>query len=271
MRFGTFMVLAVAAAVGLLGAQPPAVDSDTFLSRARAALRLDPDLQSHFTYVEERRDVKVTKLGGLVIGPLRTFEVYPSPDPGRTYKRLIAVAGTPLSAADLAKRDAEHASDVERQARETPAQRRRRTAEEEEARRDREQMLNDAIAVFEAGAAGEETLDGERTRVFALTPRPSARVSTRQGAWMKHVEGRAWFADADQQLVRLDLHARDDIVIGWGIVGRIHQGSRLVIVRRKFEGAWLPSETRINASGRTLLFRAFDVNLVTKYWGYKRR
>jgi hypothetical protein len=63
-------------------------------------------------------------------------------------------------------------------------------------------------------------------------------------------EGRAWIAEADHQIVRLDMRAADDVSIGWGIVGRIYEGSRFV---RKIEDTWLPAEVIFEASRRTLL------------------
>ena len=69
---------------------------------------------------------------------------------------------------------------------------------------------------------------------------------------------------------KLDMRALDDVSIGWGILGRVHEGSRFVFSRRRFEGAWLPSQVIFDATGRTLLFRKFDVDVVTTYSGYKR-
>ena len=65
--------------------------------------------------------------------------------------------------------------------------------------------------------------------------------------------GRAWIAEADRQIVRLDMRAADAVSIGWGIVGRIYEGSRFVFSRRKIEDTWLPAEVIFEASGRTLL------------------
>ena len=254
---------------------PPLPESEAFIRRAKDAIRLDPELQQSFTYTEERRDVKISRLGKVVLGPARTFEVYPSDESGQTYKRLIAVEGRPLDPAELAKRDAEHQRNLEqrarKQARETPAERTAREAEAGAARRERDAWLADALAVFEPAIIGREVIDHEPVIVVGLTPRADASVRTREGSWMKQFEGRAWFAETDAQLVRLDVRARRDVTIGWGLIGRIHEGSRLLFSRRKFQDAWLPSELTYEASGRTLLFRPFTINVVTKYSNYRRR
>ena len=63
----------------------------------------------------------------------------------------------------------------------------------------------------------------------------------------------------------------DDVSIGWGIVGRLHKGSRLVVERRPVDGIWLPSRLSFTATGKTLMFRAFSLDVVTEYFQYKRK
>jgi hypothetical protein len=249
--------------------------ADEFARRVRQALRLDYEIQKDFSYLERRRDVKISKLGKVSIGPLRTFEVFPSEQPGGTYKRLIAVDGAPLTADELARRDAEHQRDLaraaERERADTPRQRAERLQKAEDERRHRDDMLEDAMAVFAPAFVGRETIDGERVLVADVKPRAAARVRTREGRWMKHFEGRIWVDDSDYQIVRLEMRAFDDVTIGWGIVGRLHEGSRLLFARRRFDGAWVPAEVTYEASGRTLLFRPFEFRVTTTYSDYRRR
>lgn len=244
------------------------------LRRVRENARLDYELQANFTYIEQRRDVKVSRLGKVSVGPLRTFEVYPSRDGGHTYKRLIAVDGKPLAPAELARRDAEHQKNLREQAEtrrnESPEERQARKTEEERERRERDAMLDDAYAVYEGMFVGREMMDGHRVLVLDVTPRPDARVSTREGRWMKHFAGRIWVGEEDYQIAKLDMRALEDVTIGWGVIGRVHAGSRFVFTRRKFEGTWLPAEVTFEGTGRTLLFRKFHVHAVTTYSGYKR-
>ena len=102
-----------------------------------------------------------------------------------------------------------------------------------------------------------------------VKPRPNARVSTREGSWMKEFHGRAWFQEEDGQFARLEVQAIDDVSVGWGLVGRLHKGSRIVVERQRMGRQWLPWRLTFDASGRTLLFRTFDVNVVTEYSEYK--
>jgi hypothetical protein len=246
-----------------------------FIRKMRAAIRFDEDLQQSYTYLERRRDVKITGLGKVSVGPMRTFEVYPSNQPGRTYKRLIAVDGKPLSQAELARRDEEHRRNVlgehERNQAETPAARSTRLAKEAKERREREAIVNDAFAVFEATAIGRETIDGHGVVVLWLRPRPNVSPRTREGGYMTKFAGKLWVAEADGHIVKLDLAAFDDISVGYGVVGRVHKGARLEFARRRVnDEAWLPAWSHITAKGRTLMFRPFDFDVRTDYMDYKK-
>jgi hypothetical protein len=257
-----------------LPSQPPPAP-DEFGRRVRMAFQLDPQIQKNFTYLERRRDIKVSRLGKVTVGPLRTFQVYPSDGPGGTYKRLIEIEGKPLPPDELARRDAEHAQDL-RDAEagagtDGPRPRSEQMREAEEAQRDRAAIFADSLAVFQATYAGRETIEGEPVIVADLKPRADARVSTREGRWMKHFSGRMWLAANDYALVKLDMRAFEDITLGWGVIGRINEGSRVFYKRHRFEHAWLPAELTFEVTGRTLLFRPFNVNTTTTYSAYKRR
>ncbi|HZB26318.1 MAG TPA: hypothetical protein VE379_09320 [Vicinamibacterales bacterium] len=249
-------------------------DPAAFMKTVRDVARLDYEIQSEFTYLERRRDIRLSKLGKVTVGPLRTFEVYPSPIRGRTYKRLIAVDGQPLDPAELARRDAERARVLreaeEKRRNETPGAREARLQEEAEERREREAVLDDALAVFEVKFLRREVIEGQPLLIGTATPRPHVRVSTREGRWLKQFAGEIRVSETDHQIVRLDMRALDDVSIGWGIVGRVHKGSRFVFARRKIENAWLPSEVTFDATGRTLLFRRFHIATTTTFSDYQR-
>ena len=264
-------------------AQPPAASQAALHAptsaelgrRLREAVRLDYQAQADYTYLERRRDVRISRLGKVTIGPVRTFQVLPSPISGQTYKRLIAVDDKPLSPDELAKRDAEHAADIKeaqaRQARETPSQRADRLERAASEQREREAILDDAFKAFEATVERREIVDGVPVLVVRLKPRTDPPVTTREGRWMSHFEGHLWVTEADTQFVKVDMRATSDVTIGWGVVGRVHKGTRVLYVRRRVESVWLPSETTYEASGRTLIFRPFQFTVTTTYSDYRRR
>jgi hypothetical protein len=253
--------------------QPP-VDLQAITRGVRDAIQLDLARRSQFTYISRERGVDISRLGKVTVGPLRTFEVYPSSKLGDTWKRLIAIDGKPLDPAELARRDREHARDLlqkaERAKTESPRQRATRLREEAEEIRERDAILEDSYAVFELGFICREELDGQPVLVLSLKPRVQAHVATREGEWMKQFSGKMWVSEPGYHIARLDLRALDDVSIGWGVVARIHSGSGFTFVRKKIEDAWLPSELTVEGSGRTLLFRKFQVKTVTTYSDHKK-
>ncbi len=245
-------------------------DVEAFMRKVRDVTRLDYELQKEFTYIERRRDIRMSPLGKVTVGPVRTFEVYPSPIPGRSYKRLIAVDGKPLDAGELARRDAARRKSLAELRDETPRRRSERLRAEAEEQRERNAVLDDALAVFDVTFVERRVVEGQQLLIGRATPRPHARVTTREGRWMKQFAGEVWISESDYQIARLDMRALDDVSIGWGIVGRVHRGSRFVFARRKIEDTWLPSEVTFDATGRTLLFRRFEVHTTTTFSDYRR-
>lgn len=246
---------------------------EELVRQVRAALSRGFDTAG-VTYTEHRRDVDISMLGKVTVGPIRTFEVYPAAGSGQTYKRLVAVDGRPLGGEELAKRDAEHQRHLReaasRATRETPRERAARLREAEDERRETEAILDDAVAVFQPVFAGRETIDQRPVIVVELRPRLDVETHTRQGRWMQHFAGRIWVDEADHEIVRLDMKAVRDVTVGWGIVGRIDEGSRITFSRRRFENRWLPAELSYDASGRTLLVRPFRFAVTTTYADYRR-
>jgi hypothetical protein len=250
------------------GCQSPSLDRTAFAREVRETMRREYAEPGRFTYLENRRDVDISRLGKVSVGPLRTFEVYPR-SPIEDYKRLIAIDGKPLDPAELARRDAEHQRNLKRQtareAAETPLRRAARLRKVADEIREREAILDDAAAVFELELVCREVLDGQPVIVVSLKPRPDARVTTREGGWMKKFAGRMWVAEAGRHIARVRLHAIDDVSIGWGVVAQIEAGSGFDYLRKRFGDAWAPLQLTIEGSGRTLLFRRFQVKTVTTY------
>src|SRR5688572_8350110 len=56
-------------------ADAPLPDAKVIVDKVKSRIRLDRELQSQYTYLEKRRDVKLSKLGKVTVGSLRTFEV----------------------------------------------------------------------------------------------------------------------------------------------------------------------------------------------------
>ena len=181
-------------------------------------------------------------IGKVSVGPRQTFEVRQNP-PGEAWRRLIAIEGKPLDAAEQARRDAEHQRQLrkkaEREKAETARQRAARLKKDTDELRERDEILDDAERVFAFSFLSSETIDGQPLVVVGLTPRPDARVTTSDGERMKQFAGKLWVAADDYRLARVQLHAIDSVSVGWGVVARVERGSGFDFVRKKVAGAWV--------------------------------
>ena len=255
-----------------VGAQPanprPLPEPHAFAEQVRARLRTDRDLQSHYTFIERRQEIDVSKLGKVSRGATKVYEVYPSPEPGNTYKRLISVDGTPLSDAELARNDAKHRRDLEERKKEPEA---KRAEERAKAEQKEQAAIDDLFKVYDIRLVRRELLGGYPTIVATLEPRSGYRPRTDEGKLMQKFRVRVWVHESDYQVVKVNAEAVDDVTVGWGLIARVHKGATLTYERRKVNGeVWLPARLEYRATGRSLLFRTFDIDSSTEWRGYRR-
>jgi hypothetical protein len=258
--------------------EPPAAslpDHEAFVAEVRARLRTDEELQSKYTYLEKRQQVRISKLGKVQLGETRLFEVYPSREPGQTYRRLLAVGGVPLNPDVLRARDEARQKFLVDQtairARETPRERLRRERKEAEARQEQQDMVDDVFRVYEIDLVGQETIDGHLAVVASLEPRPGVSTRSDAGKYFSKFRGRAWVSEDDYQVIKVEMEAVENVLVGWGILGRVHRGSRMTFERRKInDEVWLPARVTFELVGRSLLVRKFSLSAVTEFSEYRR-
>jgi hypothetical protein len=86
---------------------------------------------------------------------------------------------------------------------------------------------------------------------------------------MSKVRGRAWVAESDYELVRVNVEVLKDFGVAWSF-GKIYSGSTASYERTKInDEVWLPSRLQIKAAGRVLI-RRFQVESVTEYSNYRK-
>jgi len=278
-RFLPVLALACALA-GLAGsptAQAPPSDGPSLLERVRANLARDEQLDKDYTYRMFRRTYEISAFGKVTTGPEKEFEVGPSPvDPEQLHRRLVAVGGRPLTAAELRREDEKPRAEAlkvrARRLRETPQERARRLEKEADEAEESRARLDDAVRVFAFEQLGREVVDGRSVLVISLTPRPEAQTRTRAGRQMKKLRGRAWVDEDAEQLVRIEMDVAADISFGFGLIGHVDAGSRAMYRRApQPNGTWAPVEARFAGSGATLFFRQFTLETWAKYTDYRPR
>jgi hypothetical protein len=251
----------------------PLPEASSFLAQTRARLRMDRTLLSQYTYLEHRREIRLTKLGKVELGPREVLEVYPGLDPADTYRRLIEVDGKPRAARELEAEDRKHQARVlealRKREHESPADRARRERRAAKDRRDEEETLDDLIRVFTFTLVERQVRDGQPMIAVAFTPRPDAAPKTDDGQIMKKVRGRAWVSELDHQVARVEFEMLEDVSLGL-FLGKVYKGTTASVERRRVnDEVWLPAEMRFKGSGRALV-RRFQIETVVQYSNYRK-
>lgn len=251
-------------------------DREPFLARVRENLLRDRTVESQYTYLETRRKLETDRSGRRVLKEERVHEVYPGTGPRDYYRRLVAVDGRPVPAEELEKQDRKRREEIVKAQRElateSPAARARRQRKEAEERRKDQEELDDALGMVDITLAGRTIVSGRPMIVLDLRPKDDPpRPKTRAGRIMRNFSGQALVSENDHQLVRVELEALDTISIGWGVVARIHKGSRASFERKLVNGeVWLPANAHVQATGRAALVKGIRVDTETVYSDYRK-
>src|SRR5262245_35610189 len=177
-RFRFLLALSLCVPVGtsfLPAADLAAVVPDTrrFLEEVRQNLQSDEMLLDQYTFTEVFRESRLDSHGGVKKTRTEVYEVYPSTQPRKIYRRLISRDGTPLSEAELAEQDRKQEEKSEKREQRLAAQdEATRQAREDEKRRKERAVVDEIFRMDDIGVVGRETVDGRPTIIVSFTPRP---------------------------------------------------------------------------------------------------
>jgi hypothetical protein len=270
------LLLAVCS-IGIAGAQtPPAPlpDQAGFLLQVRSKLKSDGLLQRQYTYREKRTNVRLNDRGEVIGRSEKIFDVYPARSGTEEYKRPVSVDGRPVDREQLESDDRDHRNQLLERLRqldhESPNQREWRLRLEAEDNRKENETIDDAFRLYDFRLVGRQRFGGHDAVLLTFVPIPGFEPRTNEGRLLKNFSGRAWVAESDCQLIRVELEAIGDVSMGFGFLARFYKGSRVVFERRKVSDAvWLPSAFSYSAGGRILLVKKLRVEGVREYSDYK--
>src|SRR6478672_12706375 len=93
-------------------ASAPLPELHSFVESIRGNLHSDEALLDQYTFTEKHTEKRLDGKGGVKKTTTETFEVYPSLEPGHTYRRLVEKDGHPLTSQELAEEDRKHEKKV---------------------------------------------------------------------------------------------------------------------------------------------------------------
>jgi hypothetical protein len=260
---GALVALASAARAGNEPDLAPLPDLHQFLNEVRERLHTDEYLLDQYTFTERHTERHLDSQGRTEKVIAEVYEVYPSAEPGQTYRRLVARDGKALDAKELAKEDRKR---EEKTALDSTGAAQLKRLEAKAEARSREQ-----IRVYDMTIVGRELLAGRRTILVNFRPRDDFEPTTKTGKILKKFTGRAWIDEGDRQVVRVEGDLLDDLSFGFGILARLKKGARAELVRRKVnDEIWLPAEARFIGAARVLLVKTIRLDTLSEYSDYKK-
>ena len=250
-------------------------DQQAFLQEVRKHLDTDEFRQIGYMYVETRRDRKLDKAGQPTGESVKILESYPGLPGEKRWERVLSEDGKAIPPPELERRDRERQQHVEEYARKLakdPEQMKaKEERERERRRRELAENIDDIYRVFDVAMVGREVIEGHDTILLTLTPRHDAKPRTRAGGIMRNFNVRAWISESDYELVRLDAEAIDTVSIGFGLLARVHKGSKASFQRRKVNGeSWLPARADYFLSVRVGLLAVLRRGGSVEFSNYKK-
>jgi hypothetical protein len=247
-------------------------DTRAFLEEVRQNLQSDGLLLDQYTFTETFTQSRLDAKGSVKKAKTEIYEVYPSVELGKTYRRLIVRNGTLLAQEELADQDRKHEAKVEKKERRRAAEDQAAHSRRQEERRRKERaVIDELFRMDEIAVAGRESVDGRPTIVVEFAPRPGFRPATQGGKVIQKLAGRAWVDEEDRQLVRLEAKLLDSLGVGPGGVTRLQKGATAFFQRRKVNGEiWLPTEARFTGAAKALLLFGARLDVHSTYGDYKK-
>jgi hypothetical protein len=246
-----------------------------FLAKVKENLKSDWLLLSQYTFDMEESVRYLDKDGHVKKSEIRVFEVYPSLEEDMTYQRLISENGKPVDAKKLEEQDQKFSKKADSRARSLAKEHRsdqeqRLAKEAEESKKERE-AIDDLFRIYEFALLRREIVDGHSGILIRFTPKPQYEPQTKDGKILKKVGGEALISETDYQVMRVEAGLIDDYSIGLGLLARVHQGARLIFLRRKVNNEiWLPAEFRFVGSVRALLLKQLRIESTSLFSNYKK-
>jgi hypothetical protein len=265
----------VQAEISMAADSKPLPEMNSFLQNVRDHLHSNRFIQSNYTYIEKSVFRQLDSDGKVKETETRVFEVYPSIEEQFTYRKLIAKNDKPLSAEEIKKNDSEFEKkrrEWERKLEHEGAEeRQRRESKKIEEKQKEEEAVDEALHLYDITMIGREQLEGIPVIALAFMPRSNFQPKTPGGKVLSKAQGKAWFAEEDQELVRIEAELIGNLSFGLGIVAKLDKGTRLVFQRRKInDEVWLPARSLFTGTGRILLLKGFRIDQETIFSDYKK-
>jgi hypothetical protein len=263
----TVLLLMVAASPGLIAQtigpvqpqkQAVKLDAQKIMVLSVAATERSWDARDHYTYMVKDEDRRLDAQGHVKSQEVNVTKMIMVN--GGHFDQLMEHDGKAPSAEDQRKRN----EAIEKQRKETPAERYARTAKD----RDNRAFLHDVIEAFDLHIAGEEVVGGRAAYVLEVTARPGYSAHGKYGKFLSKVGGTLWIDKQDYGWIKLDGEVTQAFLMGL-FVARVQRGSHIVMEQMPVgDGVWVPKRVEVRASARIFFVKSFEMDRIFTYSEY---
>ena len=200
----------------------------------KAELAADLNDHSRWRYKDDQRD------------GTDTVSIVVETDDG-SVKRLIRQGGLPLSETEARAEDER----VQRFIRD-PAQMAKQRRDGIQDGKNAEELLRMLPEAF------DWTIESEDAKNITLhfKPNPNFSPPDMQGRVLGQMAGTLVVDKGQNRIVTISGRLTQDVTIGWGLLGRLHEGGTFRVERREVApGLWQITETHVHIEGRALFFK----------------
>jgi len=226
-------------------------------------------LEMSYVYEVTRQKISLGKNSETLESESQTFEVTPLED--GDYRRLIKKNGQPLPEKEARKQQQKLDESIQVHSRLSKSEREKLERKKSERRRKEAQFWDEGLKAFDLALSGDENLQGRKVLVFIVTPRANYVPTTSDLSVLKKIKGRAWVDEAEAQIIRAEIEFIEDFKLGAGFLAKVNRGSTLKVWQRKVnDEAWFPDHSEVVANGRVLVFKGFNLRLVSDFSNYRK-
>jgi len=234
-------------------------DAGTIIQRSTEANAADWKADPEYDWTE--RDLQSN-------GGTKTFQEYMIL--GSPYGRLIAVNGTPVSAAEQQQEQKKLEAEVAKRRRESPQQRSQRTAEFEKQRRRDHLMMEQLTRAFNFKLEGQQKLDSHDVYVLGAMPKPDYHPPNMKCQALRGMQGRLWIDKATFQWVRVEAEVLHPVSIE-GFLAKVLPGTKFELEKMPVDkGVWLPKHFSMKSQARVLYVFSHKERDDESYWNYHK-
>jgi hypothetical protein len=215
--------------------QEPGADAKEIVKAAvKAEINADDTDRSIWKYKDTRRDQNDSVFIVVQTG-------------NGSVKRLISRGGKPLSDEEARVEDARIQQLIHDP--EKMAKQRKDGAQDDKSARELTNMLAEAF-LWKV-----ESDDGERVKL-RFEPNPHFDPPDMQSRVLGEMVGEMVVDKKQHRIAKLSGKLMRDVTIGWGLLGRLHEGGTFRVERREIApGLWQITETHVHIQGRVLFFK----------------